>query len=115
MRVAITAKGATLDSPVEPRFGRCAHVLLVDLRSAGLEAVANPYAEESAGSGSRLVSLIGSRGADVVLTGRPGPNAWAALEAAGIRIVTGCSGTVRRALDAFRAGESEASGRKGGT
>ena len=101
MRIAVTAKGTTLDSPVEPRFGRCAHVLLVDSTGMGVEALPNPYAQESGGAGSRLVGLIADHGAAVVLTGSPGPNAFTALEAAGIRTVTGCTGTVRQALEAF--------------
>lgn len=101
MRIAVTAKGPTLESPVEPKFGRCAHLLLVDGESGSFEALPNPFLEESGGAGSRLVGLISSHEVDLVLTGSPGPNAQVALEAAGIRTVTGCSGTVRAALEAL--------------
>ncbi|MCG6956557.1 MAG: NifB/NifX family molybdenum-iron cluster-binding protein [Gemmatimonadetes bacterium] len=101
MRIGVTAKGTTLDSPVETRFGRCPYVIVVEGDTTGMEILPNPYAGESGGSGNRLVSLIASHRVDVVLTGWPGPNSFAALESAGIRIVKGCSGTVRQALDAF--------------
>jgi predicted Fe-Mo cluster-binding NifX family protein len=101
MRIAVTAKGTTLDSLIETRFGRCHQVIVVDGDTADVEVLPNPFAGESGGSGSRLVSLIASHRVNVVLTGWPGPNAFAALEAAGIRIVKGCSGTVGQALDAF--------------
>jgi len=105
MKIAVTAQGDTLDSPVEPRFGRCSHVLLLESKDMGVEVVSNPYAEESGGAGSRLAGLVAARGVDVVLTGSPGPNTLVALEVAGIRTVVGCSGTARQALEAFMTGE----------
>jgi predicted Fe-Mo cluster-binding NifX family protein len=41
----------------------------------------------------------------VVITGSVGPNAFGALSAAGIEIITGASGTVRDAIGKYRKSE----------
>lgn len=104
MKIAITSRGDTLDSPIDQRFGRCPCLLIVETDGMRTEAVANPYAEERGGVGSRLASLVAGRGVEVVLTGTLGPNAQEALDAAGIEAVLDCKGTVREAVDAFIAG-----------
>ena len=41
MKIAITAKGADLDSEVDPRFGRAAYILIVDSETLDFEALDN--------------------------------------------------------------------------
>ncbi len=41
MKVAVTSSGKTLDSPVDPRFGRAAYFLIVDTDSLEFEVVDN--------------------------------------------------------------------------
>ncbi len=114
MKIAITAGGESLDSPLERRFGRCTHVLMGEVdglsEGEGLKVHANPYADQSGGVGTRLAEFIASRGARVVLTGEPGGNARRALEAAGIRTVVTGAGTVREALAEFREGKTRGTG-----
>lgn len=104
MKIALTSRGDILDSPIDQRFGRCPYVLIVETDGMHTEVVANPYAEESGGVGSRLASLVADRGVEVVLTGTLGPNAQEALDAAGIEAVFDCKGTAREAVGAFIAG-----------
>jgi len=110
MKIAITTRGDTLDAPVEKRFGRCTHVLLGELEKMsegrGVQALPNPYAEESGGAGTQLADLIARRGAKVVLTGAPGRNARRVLDEAGVRTVIAGSGTAREALEALRTGKT---------
>ena len=44
MIIAVTAKEPSLDSLVDPRFGRCAYFLLVETNDFSFEAVKNPTA-----------------------------------------------------------------------
>lgn len=46
MKIAITSTGTTMNSEVDPRFGRSPYVAFVDLETGQLEALANPVAAE---------------------------------------------------------------------
>jgi predicted Fe-Mo cluster-binding NifX family protein len=57
------------------------------------------------GAGIQAAQTIASKGAKTVITGNVGPNAFAALSAASIDIITGASGTVRQAVEKYKKGE----------
>lgn len=99
MKVAVTATGNDLESTLDSRFGRCRYLLFVDTENMEYEALANPYAEEAGGVGPRLASLMAERGATLLLTGALGPNAQRALDAADIRTLVDCQGTIREAIE----------------
>ncbi len=103
MKIAVTATGATLESPVDPRFGRCPCFLIVETDNLNFEAVANPNASRDSGAGIQAAQLLASIGVRFVLTGNCGPNAYQTLTAAGIGVIVGCSGTVRNVIGEFKA------------
>jgi predicted Fe-Mo cluster-binding NifX family protein len=45
---------------------------------------------------------MADREVKTVLTGSCGPNAFQTLQAAGIKVITGASGTVQEAIDKFK-------------
>jgi predicted Fe-Mo cluster-binding NifX family protein len=108
MKIAISATGPSLDSPIDPRFGRCQYLLIVDSESLDFEAVENPAVMAPGGAGIQAAELVASMGAGAVITGNCGPNAYQVLSAAGIDIFVGASGSVRQALEAYRKGELQA-------
>jgi predicted Fe-Mo cluster-binding NifX family protein len=104
MKICVTSTGSGLDSPADPRFGRCPYFVIVDPETMEYEAVPNQSADASGGAGIQAAQTVALKGAGVVVTGHAGPNAIQALEAAGIRIMTGASGTVSDAIEQYRDG-----------
>jgi predicted Fe-Mo cluster-binding NifX family protein len=115
MKIAISATGTSPDGPIDERFGRCPSFIIADRDGTVYETVENIHAERGSGAGIQAACLLIERGVSVVLTGRCGPNASETLAAAGIGIVTGCSGTVRQAVERFAAGGSGSSVDNGST
>lgn len=111
MKIVVTASGPGLDSPVDPRFGRCSYFVFVDSDSLQAEAVENENVMASGGAGIQSAQFVAQKGAQVVITGNLGPNASTALRAAGMRVFLGATGTVREAIQMFKTGQvQEASG-----
>ena len=106
MKIAVTSKGTDLDSQVDPRFGRAAYILIVDSEGLDFEVLDNKEnANAMKGAGIKAASMINDRGAEVLLTGFCGPNAFKTLEAAKIRVANDASGSVRDALKAYLEGK----------
>ena len=105
MNICITSAGASLDSEMDPRFGRCQYFLFVDPQSLELEAVENPNIGASGGAGIQSAQLVAQKGAEVVITGQVGPNAYTTLQAAGVKILIGTIGKARELLEKYKGGE----------
>lgn len=104
MKIAVTATGATLEAPLDPRFGRCSCFVIVETDDLSFEAVANPSAMANSGAGIQAAQLVADKGARFVLTGNCGPNAYQTLSAAGLGVIVGCSGAVRDVVENFKSG-----------
>jgi predicted Fe-Mo cluster-binding NifX family protein len=101
MKICITSTGNDLSSKIDPRFGRCHNFLFVDINTLETEAVQNPAATAGGGAGTKAAQLVADKSVEAVLTGNVGPNAYTALEAAGIKIYAGVHGICQ---DAFKQG-----------
>jgi len=104
MIVCITARENSLDSPVDPRFGRAAWFLFFNTDTRETEAVENINRNGTGGIGVQSSQLIVDRRAEVLVTGRVGPNAMEALQKAGIRVYTKAEGTAEQALKDWESG-----------
>ena len=107
MKVCVTSTGPGLDSPVDPRFGRCPYFIIVDPETMEYEAVPNQSADASGGAGVQAAQTIAENGVGVVVTGHVGPNAVPVLDAAGIRSVIDAVGTVRDAVAQYMDGKPD--------
>jgi predicted Fe-Mo cluster-binding NifX family protein len=107
MRIAVSTDTIHgLDAAVSPHFGRCPYYALVDVQDgqiSSVQTVPNPYFPDHVPG--VIPQFIHSQGADVMLTGGMGYRAVNFFEQFGIRPVTGASGTVRQALEAFLQGQ----------
>ena len=105
MRVAVSSSGRSLDSQVDPRFGRSPFYIIVDVDTMDQEVVNNTNINAPSGAGIRAAQVVIGKGIDAVLTGSAGPNATQVLSQAGVKIITGAQGSIRQAVEAFREGE----------
>jgi len=103
MKIVVTSQGPDESSAVDQRFGRAPWLHILDAESGERNVVDNTAnAQGHSGVGVTTAQLVVDAGADVVLTGRLGPNAQRVLEGAGIKVVLGVTGTVGEAVAAFR-------------
>ncbi len=105
MKICVTATADGLDAQLDPRFGRCLYFVIVDSETMKFETVANAASGAMGGAGIQAAQTVVSRGVDVLITGNVGPNAFQALSAAGIKIVTGAFGTLREVVERYKKGE----------
>ena len=105
MKIAITATGKTLDSQVDPRFGRAAYFVIVDTETMSIETIENQSVAAAGGAGISSAKTVIDAGAQAILTGNCGPNAHRTLTAAGIKLYTGLGGTVAEAAEQFKSGK----------
>ena len=87
---------------VDPRFGRCAYFIIANPETYEFEALPNEAAMASGGAGIRAAQIVTSKSVDAVLTGSVGPNAFPALQDAGVKILSGVSGTVKTVIDNYK-------------
>jgi len=105
MKICVTAQEGNLGAQVDPRFGRCQHFIIIDPETKNFEAIPNPNIQAMGGAGIQSGQLIASKGVKTVLTGNVGPNAFQTLQAAGLEIIVGVSGTVNDAVERYKRGE----------
>ena len=102
-KIAITSTGDSLESNVDPRFGRCAYFAIVD-RDGNMEAVPNTARELSNGAGIQAAKQMIDMKVQAVVTGNVGPNAFRVLSAGGVKVFVGGLGTVRETLERYSQG-----------
>lgn len=105
MKVAVTAQGKTMDSNIDPRFGRCQYFVIVDTETGSFEVMENSAAGATGGAGVRAAEMLNDRKVDALITGNVGPNAIQGLKSSGIKVYTGASGTVQDAVNALKNGD----------
>jgi predicted Fe-Mo cluster-binding NifX family protein len=87
MKVAITASGEDLNSPVDRVFGRARYFVITDPEETNVEVLENNQNVNAAqGAGIQAARQMADKSVNVILTGNVGPNAFRALEAASIKV-----------------------------
>jgi len=106
MKIAVTSMGTDIDSEVDPRFGRAAYIIIVDSETFEFESLDNKENVNALkGAGIQAARMVSDKGADILLTGYCGPNAFKAMDAAKIKVANDAKGTVREAVQAYLDGK----------
>ncbi len=106
MLVAVTAKGTHLSDEVDPRFGRAPYILVVDTKTMNYEALDNSENVNAfKGAGIQAATMVADKGAEVLMTGYCGPNAFKTVQAAGMKVVSDVSGSVEQAIKKLLTGD----------
>ncbi|MFH1476488.1 MAG: NifB/NifX family molybdenum-iron cluster-binding protein [Verrucomicrobiota bacterium] len=106
MKILVTAKGKQINDEVDPRFGRARFFILVDTETNETTAHDNSQNLNAAqGAGIQAAQNVVRLGAEAVISGNVGPNAFQTLNAAGIKMYLCQQVTVAEAVSKFKAGE----------
>ncbi|KYK28504.1 dinitrogenase iron-molybdenum cofactor biosynthesis protein [Thermoplasmatales archaeon SG8-52-1] len=105
MKIVISSTGEDLNAQVDPRFGRCRYFLIIDIETMKYESISNESSTSSGGAGIQAAQIVARTGAEVVLTGNMGPNAFQTLSAAEIKVFTGANGTIKDVIEKYKKGE----------
>ncbi len=109
MKLAITSEGESLQSAMDPRFGRAKFFIVLDTETQASVAVPNTQNLNAAqGAGIQAGKKIVELGVKTLITGHVGPKAFTTLQAGNVEIYTGASGTVGEAVEQFKAGTLKA-------
>jgi len=106
MKILITATAPALEADVDHRFGRCDYFLIVDTVNLEWIAHPNPGINASGGAGTLAAQFASNQKVEAAISGDFGPNAYNALQAAGIAMyLLGTSRTGREAVEKFKANQ----------
>ena len=105
MRIAITAQGQDLSSQLDPRFGRAKWLIVVDTETGQFQVKDNTVnLNATQGAGIQTGKNVANLGAEAVITGNTGPNAFKTLSTAKVKVFLSKASTVQEALDSFKEG-----------
>jgi predicted Fe-Mo cluster-binding NifX family protein len=69
------------------------------------ESIDNPAVNSIHGAGVKAAQTVIEKGAETIITGNIGPNAYQVLSSNGIKIISGATGTIKEVIERFKQGE----------
>lgn len=105
MKICLSSTADNLDGQLDPLFGRCAYLLIVDPQTLQYEAIPNAAAGATGGAGVQAAQTAINKQATTVISGNIGPNAFGALQAAGIEILIETPASIRAVIEKFNSGQ----------
>lgn len=105
MKIAISSNSGNFNTQFSTRFGRCEFFVFIDTETKAWEAKPNPAVDAQGGAGAQVVQYLSKNNIEATITGRYGPTAFSALQAAGIQTFLAEEGTPEELLDKFLDGK----------
>jgi predicted Fe-Mo cluster-binding NifX family protein len=110
MKIYVTTTAKSLDSQINPRFGRCSYFAIIDSEIMQLETIPNKAISPASGAGIQSAQAIAGKGVTLLITGNIGSKGFQVLSAAGVEIAIGAYGTARDIIEKFKSGELRKTG-----
>jgi len=104
-KIAIASTGKTLESQVDPRFGRCFCFLIVDSETEEFKALPNMANSMPRGAGISAAQLVVDQEVETVIAGNFGPKAVDVLSQSGVKIFPVSGKTAKEALSGYQTGK----------
>jgi predicted Fe-Mo cluster-binding NifX family protein len=101
MKIAITSEGNSLNSLIDPRFGRCAFFAIYDTDTQNTEFIPNPAKESSEGAGPAAVQFIASKGVKKIVAGEFGSKIKSLLDNLQIEMLNDNGKTISEIIKQF--------------
>ncbi len=106
MLIAITALENSLQSEIDPRFGRAAFYMIVNTETDEVTVHNNSDGiSASNGAGTGAAQTLSEYGVEALYTGSVGPKAAAVLEKARIQYNENITGTIQGVIDLLKKGD----------
>jgi|GEM_PF-883494 len=102
MLAVCASEEQTITSPVSQVFGRARHFLFIDTDTLQVEVIENPALNEGGGAGIKAAQFVVDRGAQAVVAGNFGPNAFQVLNAAELPCYSVDEISIETALESIR-------------
>jgi len=106
MKIAVTSTGDTVDSQVDPRFGRASKFIVYETDTGKTRVINNTQSLNlPQGAGIQTAENLSRLDVECVITGHCGPKAFRTLQSAGIKVIVGAGGTVAEVIEQFKSGK----------
>ena len=92
MKIAISSTGKTLESEIDPRFGRCGYFLIVEIKDKKIKefkAIENTAKAQMGGAGVTAGEIVANEKVDAVITTNLGPRAISVFSQFKIKVYSG--------------------------
>jgi len=104
-KIAIASDGKTLESQVDPRFGRCFYFLIVDSETEEFKVLPNTAGSMSRGAGISAAQLVVDQKVEAAIAGNFGPKAVSVLSQSGVKIFLVSGKTAKEVVKDFKEGK----------
>lgn len=108
VKICIATTQGGLEDQVSPVFGRCPTFTFVETEGKeikNVEVIQTQFAGAMGGAGIQAAQFVANKGANVVIAGNYGPNAFPILNQAGVDVVSMHGITVKDAVMKYLEGE----------
>jgi len=103
MKIGISSTGKTLESEIDPRFGRCNYFLIIDIvdkKIKDFKAIENTAKSQQGGAGIVAGEIVAKQKVDTIITVNLGPRAFSVFEQFKIKIYQG-EGKIKEVVQKF--------------